>query len=742
VSKKPEAPLSANEAERLEALGEFDFLYEDQGDALRRLCSLARQFFGVASASVTLVSSDQVNFLSRVGVPGVSRDRCDAICPYTILQDGVFEVEDLKADPRFSQMVDVAAENGIRFYAGVPLSVDPGLPLGTFAIVGLQPRHLTDRERRDLRHFADSAVDLMRFHRLTRKLAQSESLLRQSASLTNIGGWQYLPSTDQYEFSDNLRRLLGLERGEPIDLEALRNRIIEPYRSRLAVGREALLRDGTPYDLEVETTRSDGTRGWSRLIGNAELRDGRVVRAYGSIQDVTETKQAEARIAQLAQHDPLTGLPNRDLFRIRLESAIAESALSGERFALLLADCDNFKTVNDVSGHDVGDVVLKTIAERLNDALGEHDTAARLGGDEFAAILRGVGNRERAAVQARLVLEGLRKPIPAGAKTINISTSIGVAIYPDDDIAATNLMKNSDLALYLAKASGRAQVALFSPPLRNQFDARTLLIEDVRRGIEAGEFELRYEPFCAVDRHGNWSFCGFQALSRWNHPTLGVVTPAMFAPAFEENDLAMRIGEINLSTLRAQLAEWRKNDVPFGSIALTVSDRDLAAGDLGRRIAVMVRDDRVPPGMLTIGVRESVFQSRASDEIATKLGDLRKLGLRVALDDFGNGHTALTYLRTFPLDELWIDRGFVRDLGRNSAGTAIAKAVIDLGLAFGLGVTVEGVETRDQALMLVQMGPIIMRGPYFAGPMAAADVPDLIRSHTVSDGHLHWQMAG
>jgi predicted signal transduction protein with EAL and GGDEF domain len=386
--------------------------------------------------------------------------------------------------------------------------------------------------------------------------------------------------------------------------------------------------------------------------------------------------------------------------------------------------------------------VLKAIAERLNDALGENDTAARLGGDEYAAILRGVGNRERAAVQARLILEGLKKPIPAAGKTINISASIGVAIYPDDDIAASNLMKNSDLALYLAKASGRAQVALFSPPLRSQFDARALLIEDVRRGIDAGEFELQYEPFCAVDRHGNWSFVGFQALSRWNHPTLGLMTPAMFSPALEEHDLAMRIGEINLAALRRQLAEWRKNDVPFGSVAWTVSDRDLAAGDLCRRVAAMVRDDRVPPGMLTIGIRESVFQNRNSDEIASKLGDLRKIGLRVALDDFGNGHTALTYLRSFPLDGLWIDRGFVRDLGRNRAGTAIAKAVIDLGLAFGLGVTVEGVETHEQALMLVQMGPIIMRGPYFASPMAAADVPELIRSHTVSAGHLHWQMAG
>jgi diguanylate cyclase (GGDEF)-like protein/PAS domain S-box-containing protein len=738
----PEAKLHANEAERLKALSEFDFLYEDQGDGMRRLCSLARQYFGVASASVTLVGDERVNFLSQVGVGRTSRARSEAVCTHTILQDGIFEIEDLKADPRFSKIPDVVAENAARFYAGAPLSIEPDLPLGAFCIVGLEPRKLTERERKDLRHFADGVVDLMRLHRLTRKLAQSESLLRQSASMTGSGGWQYLPHTGQYEFSDNFRALIGVTKDEPIDPEVLRSRILEPHRSRLARARESLQRHGTPYDLEVELVMPSGEHRWHRLIGNAELRDGRVVRVYGSVQDVTDAKQAEVRIAQLAHHDPLTGLPNRELFRIRLESAIAESALTGERFALLLVDCDNFKTINDVSGHDIGDLVLKAIADRLKDALGENDSAARLGGDEYAAILRGVGSRERAAVQARLILEGLKKPIPAGRKTINVSASIGVAIYPDDDTAASNLMKNSDLALYLAKASGRAQVALFSPPLRNQFDARALLIEDVRRGIDAGEFELLYEPFCAVDRHGNWSFCGFQALSRWNHPTLGAVTPAMFAPALEENDLAMRIGEINLSTLRAQLAEWRKNEVPFGSVALTVSDRDLAAGDLGRRIAAMVRDDRVPPGMLTIGVRESVFQNRSSDEIGAKLGDLRKLGLRIALDDFGNGHTALTYLRSFPLDELWIDRGFVRDLGRNRAGTAIAKAVIDLGLAFGLGVTVEGVETREQALMLVQMGPIIMRGPHFASPMAAKDVPELIRSHTVSAGHLHWQMAG
>jgi diguanylate cyclase (GGDEF)-like protein len=734
--------LHPNEPERLKALSEFDFLYEDQGDGLRRLCSLARQYFGAVSASVTLVGGERVNFLSQVGVGGKSRARNDAVCPHAILQEDVFEIEDLKADPRFSKMTDVAPENGVRFYAGVPLSVDPGLPLGALGIVGLRPRRLTERERKDLRRFGESIVDLMRFHRQTRQLAQSESLLRQSASLTNIGGWQFLPATGQYEFSDNLRRLIGIEPGEEVDLEALRARIIEPYRGRLAAAREAMLRDGLPYDLEVETAPEGGKRGWYRLIANAEVRDGRVVRAYGSVQDITAAKEAEMRIAQLAQHDPLTGLPNRELFRIRLESAIAESSRSGERFALLLVDCDNFKTINDVSGHDIGDIVLKAIADRLSDVLGPHDTAARLGGDEFAAILCHIGSRERAADRAGAILDALRTPIPAGAKTVNVSASIGVAIYPDDDTAASNLMKNSDLALYLAKASGRAQVALFSPPLRQQFDARALLIEDVRRGIAAGEFVLHYEPFCAVDRHGNWSFCGFQALSRWNHPTLGMVTPSMFGPALDENDLAVRIGEINLSALRAQLDEWRKNDVPFGAVALTVSDRDLVAGDICRRIAAIVREDRVPPGMLTIGVRESVFQNSASDEIAAKLVELRKLGLRVALDDFGNGHTALAYLRSFPLDDVWIDRGFMRDLGRNRAGTAIAKAVIDLGLALGLGVTVEGVETREQALMLVQMGPIIMRGPYFAAPMKAADVPELIRSHTVSAGHLHWQMAG
>lgn len=740
--KKPEAPPTANEAERLKALGEFDFLYEDQGDGLRRLCSLARQYFGAVSASVTMVGSDRVNFLSQVGIGGTSRARSDAICPHTILQDEILEIEDLKADPRFSQLVDVAPENGIRFYAGVPLAVDPGLPLGTFSIVGLQPRRLTERERKDLRYFAESVIDLMRFHRMTRKLAESESLLKQSATLANIGGWQYFPDSGRYDFSDNLRRLCGVAPGGPVDLNTLRNRILEPDRNRLNAAREALLLAGVPYDLEVEAISEDGTQGWYRLIANAEVRDGRVVRAYGSVQDITAGKQAEARISQLAQHDPLTGLPNRELFRIRLERAIAESAISGERFALLLVDCDNFKTINDVSGHDVGDLVLKTIAERLGSAVNDHDTAARLGGDEFAVILRRAGSRERAADMARAILDSLKAPIPAGAKTVNVSASIGVALYPDDDTVASNLMKNSDLALYLAKASGRAQVALFSPPLRHQFDARALLIEDVRRGIEAGEFELHYEPFCAVDRHGNWSFCGFQALSRWNHPTLGIMTPSMFAPALEENDLAIEIGEINLSALRAQLCEWRRNEVPFGSVALTVSDRDLVAGDVCRRIAAILREDRIPPGMLTIGVRESVFQTRVSDEIAAKLADLRKLGLRVALDDFGNGHTALTYLRSFPLDDVWIDRSFMRDLGRDRAGTAIAKAVIDLGLACGLGVTVEGVETREQALILVQMGPIIMRGPYFASPMAAADVPELIRSHTVSAGHLHWQMAG
>ena len=733
---------AVSDDQRLEALSEFDFLYQDQGDSLRRLCSLARQLFGVASASVTLVGEEEVSFLSQVGVGRTSRPLGESICPHTIRNDEIFEVEDLKADARFKGLSDVRPPDGIRFYAGVPLSLDTGVRLGTFCIVGLEPRRLDDGEKKRLRYFAECVTDLMRFHRLTRRLSQSESLLKQSTTLASIGGWQYLPSIGKFEFSENFRRVVGLEPGAEVDADSLRNRIFQPYLSQLMAAREALFREGTSYDMEVEALAPAGGHGWYRLIGNAEFRDGQLVRAYGSIQDITSSKQAEARIAHLALHDSLTGLPNRELFRTRLEQAIEHGDGSGDRFGLLLVDCDNFKTINDISGHDVGDAVLKTLAQRLTQGLGPLDTAARLGGDEFAVILRGISGREEAERRARALLETLKQPTPVEGKDQATSVSIGVAIYPDDNTTASDLMKDSDLALYLAKANGRAQVAMFALPLRDRFEAKAVLVDEVWRGIEAGEFELFYDPVCAVDRHGNWSFVGFQALSRWRHPRLGIIPPSSFALAFEETDIAVRLSEINLAALRRDVAGWRINGVPFGAVAITLSDAALLASDICQKIGAAVSEDRLPSGMITIGVRETVFQSSASATVAANLATLRDRGLRVALDDFGNGHTALAFLRSFPLDGVWVDRGFIRDLGRDEMSTAIAKAVIDLGLALGLSVTVEGVESQMQALALVRLGPILMRGPHFAQAMPARDVPTLIRSHTVSDRHMRWQLAG
>jgi predicted signal transduction protein with EAL and GGDEF domain len=357
-------------------------------------------------------------------------------------------------------------------------------------------------------------------------------------------------------------------------------------------------------------------------------------------------------------------------------------------------------------------------------------------------ILRDISGRDETERRARDLLDALKRPIRVGGNDHATSVSIGVALYPDDDTTASDLMKDSDLALYLAKANGRAQVAMFALPLRDRFEAKAILVDEVWRGIAAGEFELHYEPVCAVDRSGNWSFCGFQALSRWHHPRLGIIPPGAFALALDETDVAARLCSINLAALRRDLAAWRRDDVPFGAVAMTISDAALLGSDICDQIGDAVSEDRMPPGMLTIGVRETVFQSGATATISAGLSALRERGIRIALDDFGNGHTALAFLRSFPIDGVWVDRGFIRDLGKDERSTAIAKAVIDLGLALGLSVTVEGVENEGQTLGLVRLGPILMRGPHFAAAMPARDVPALIRAHTVSDRHMRWQLAG
>jgi len=732
-------PLPENEEKRLALLREFDFLYEDQHEALARICDIGRELLNVRTMSVTLVDRDYLRFLKRAGAPMRLVPRCDAMCTYTILQDQLLEINGLQTDPRFANLTTVRYPPHIDYYAGVPLIFD-GLALGSFGATDVVQRTLTEGERRHMTWLASLVMDVMRLYHMSQTLKRREGLLAQSSQLARIGGWEADPETLQFAFSEELYRINEMTPAQTGGATELLRGVREADRAGLHESIAALGKDGTAFDTEVEFATAAGHRRWARVMGDAEMRDGKAIRLFGAVQDITERKTAEARIHHLAHHDPLTGLANRFLFRQRLHAAISESERDGSQFALILLDFDNFKNVNDTRGHAIGDKLLETSGERLLNILSSPSTVARLGGDEFALIVRNVASEADVVEKAEHIVEALMRPIDLGEETLVSGVSVGVTIFPKDDRDASELMKNADIALYLAKSSGRGRAGYFTPALRQKFEERLALIEEVRRGIAAGEFSLYYQPICMMDG-AHRSLKGFEGLMRWNHPRLGLLTPAFFGAAFEDSELAQALGEIGLNDVIARILEWHAAGIDLGYVALNIASVQIANGEFFERIAEKVREAKLPRGSLMLEVTESVYLNADAAKISADLAMLHELGVLIALDDFGTGYASLTHLKQFPVDLMKIDRSFIRQIGADNENAAIAKAVINLGLALGIDIVAEGVETADQATFLAHNGCEAMQGYLFARAMPADEVAEFASTIDAHQALTDKQMA-
>ena len=439
-----------------------------------------------------------------------------------------------------------------------------------------------------------------------------------------------------------------------------------------------------------------------------------------TFEDVTQRIEAERKIAFMARHDSLTGLPNRLLFGERVEQAIA-AAKRGNRFALLYLDLDHFKQVNDTLGHPTGDELLREVAGRIRSCLGDNDTFARLGGDEFAIIQTNLIAADDAAVAARRILTSLIAPFQLGVHKLSVGASIGISIAPDDGDEYDKLLKNADLALYRAKADGRNAVRFFQRGMDEALQARRLLELDLREALEKQELEIHYQPIFSI---GEPRFCGVEALLRWRHPTRGAVAPSTFIPVAEEIGLISPIGEYVLRTACADAMSW-PGDV---TVAVNVSAAQFRDGDLLRKVIEVLYATRLPPSRLELEITESVFLEDNRPTLVT-LQRIRELGVKISLDDFGTGFSSLSYLRSFPFDRLKIDQSFTRDASPGSR--AIIRTIIGLCASLNMRTTAEGVETREQLEALMREGCDEAQGFYFSRPVPAARIAALIASAPV-----------
>ena len=435
------------------------------------------------------------------------------------------------------------------------------------------------------------------------------------------------------------------------------------------------------------------------------------------VQDATELHLAEARIALMVRHDALTKLPNRILFRERMEQAIAMIG-RGMTFALMCLDLDKFKQVNDTLGHPVGDALLVAVADRLKACVREGDTVARLGGDEFAIIQIDMRQADDANVLAQRIIAAFREPVDVDGHRIMTGVSIGVAVAPGDGVLHGTLMRNADIALYLAKAEGRGSARFFEAEMDARIHTRLVLEQDLQGAVGRNEFELYYQPLVSLVRN---RIVGFEALLRWHHPLRGVVSPLEFIPVAEETGLILAIGEWVLRTACHEAKNW-PDDI---GVAVNLSPVQFRKDDLVATVQAALAASGLRPERLELEITESVFL-RDTDGTLKALNQFRAMGIGVALDDFGTGYSSLGYLRSFPFTKIKIDQSFVRDMTTNKDSATIVSAVTSLGKCLGMATIAEGVETLEQLNRLRETGSTQAQGYLFSRPRPASEVPWLI----------------
>jgi diguanylate cyclase (GGDEF)-like protein/PAS domain S-box-containing protein len=466
-------------------------------------------------------------------------------------------------------------------------------------------------------------------------------------------------------------------------------------------------------------------------------RSGEIEHHVGVFSDVTFRKAAEEEIRKLAFYDALTRLPNRRLMLDRLGRALTSSARHHRHGALMLIDLDNFKTLNDTLGHDVGDQLLLEVANRLQSCIRKGDTVARMGGDEFVVILEDLDASGLAAMQAesiaRKIQTLLNEPylldlaLPGEATNMGshrCTSSTGIALFIDNSVSVDELMKRADTAMYQAKAAGRNTLRFFDPEMQAAVNARAALEVDLRRAIEDQQFVLHYQP--QLDA-GN-RVVGGEALLRWQHPTRGLVPPNEFIRAAEETGLIIPIGQWVLETVCEQLAEWSQQpELAPLSLALNVSARQFHNADFIFHVISALERTCANPQRLKLELTESLLLDDVEDVIA-KMNMLKELGTGFSLDDFGTGYSSLSYLKRLPLDQLKIDQSFVRDVLTDANDASIARTVVVLAQNLGLSVIAEGVETEGQRDFLIENGCLAFQGYLFSRPLPLADFEAFVRS--------------
>jgi diguanylate cyclase (GGDEF)-like protein/PAS domain S-box-containing protein len=566
-------------------------------------------------------------------------------------------------------------------------------------------------------------ADISRRKQAEQALRESESHLRLAMDAAQMGMWYWESGTDRFTYSEGLSTLWGRGAEAPlVDYRKLHEQLHKDDRDLFDATLRHAIKNGADFQVDYRVVWADGTEHWIANRGQVHRgEDGRAQRVIGVAMDITDRKLAEQRIAHMAHHDALTGLPNRVLLRDRIQQAIAQAHRNASQLAVLFIDLDRFKTINDSLGHQLGDRLLQSVASRILVCVREGDTVARVGGDEFVIVIPAIESSADATAVAGKILEVLASAFHLHGNDLHVAASIGISLYPSDGSDAETLMRNADTAMYHAKDSGRANFQYFTQHMNVAAQQRLSLENSLRRALENREFELHYQPlFDLRDR----SITGFEALLRWNPPGAATIPPGEFIAAAEESGLIVPIGEWVLREALRQAKTWQAVGRAL-FVSINVSANQLARPSFVERLRRLMQETGIDPGLVELEVTEGVIVEGAG-EARDALDHIAALGVGIAIDDFGTGYSGLAYLKRLPIDTVKIDQSFVRDLTIDPDDAAIVTAIVAMARSLGVDVVAEGVETEDQLAALQRLGCQRAQGFLLARPMTAAAVTKLL----------------
>ena len=557
--------------------------------------------------------------------------------------------------------------------------------------------------------------------------------LEQSQVIANLGSYILDIPSGVWRSSGVLDTLFGIDESYQRTVEGWAA-LIHPDDRAMMVNHfsSEVLAQGKSFDKEYRIIRDNdqGVR-WVHGLGKVEFDDqqGQPVKMCGTIQDITAKKAVENEIERLAFYDPLTGLPNRRLLLDRLKPAFASSHRSDKKGALLFIDMDDFKTLNDTFGHDMGDLLLQQVAKRLLSCVREEDTVARFGGDEFVVMLEdlhetAIEAAKQAEVIGNKIISFLNQPYQLTSLGYHSTPSIGIVLFNGYQQSTDQLLKQADIAMYQAKAAGRNGLRFFDPQMQVSIDARVALEADLRVALKENQFVLYYQP----QVYHNCQIIGAEVLIRWQHPQRGFISPAEFIPMAEDTGLILPVGQWVLKAACAQLKKWAADaHTEHLQLAVNVSARQFHQADFVERVRHIMIRSAINPERLKLELTESLVLDNIDDTII-KMNALREMGVRFSMDDFGTGYSSLSSLKKLPLSQLKIDQSFVRDLTIDPDDAVIVQTIIAMTRSLGMEVIAEGVETEAQRIFLEQHDCALYQGYLFSRPVPIEQFEQLLKS--------------